>query len=141
MVKTTLVATLHDVPHRAALDHLPGAVEWLEVRADQVRLSVDWLRNQFDGRLLYSLRSRAEGGNAEYSTTERRNFLLAAARNYDLIDLEAERDLSTELLSAIPPARRLISWHAQPSDLRDLKSRLEKVSRVEARFYKLTTEA
>src|SRR5881296_1522058 len=87
MVKTTLVATLHDVPHPAALDHLPGAVEWLEVRADQVRrLSVDWLRNQFGGRLLYSLRSRAQGGNAEYSTTERRKFLLAAARNYDLID-------------------------------------------------------
>ena len=103
--------------------------------------AVDWLRNQFGGRLIYSLRSRAEGGHAEYSPMERRNLLLAAARDYDLIDLEAERDLSTELLSAIPSRQRLISCQAEPGDLRNLKSGLEKLSRVEARFYKLTTEA
>jgi len=142
MVKTSLVATLLDASHAETLEGLPGAVEWLEVRADQIRsVSVDWLRSQFGGRLIYSLRSRAEGGNAECSAMERRHFLLAAARDYDLINLEAERDLSPELLSTVPPHKRLISWHGQTAGLADLNSRWEKLSRTEARFYKLTTEA
>ena len=144
MAKTSLVATLHDSPHLRgeALQNLSTGVDWLEVRADQVREpSIEWLRSRFGGSLIFTLRSRAEGGNAECSAAERCDRLLNAARDYDLIDLEADRDLSPELLSAIPPHKRLISWHGEPTDLRDLSSRLEKLSRVEARFYKLTTSA
>jgi 3-dehydroquinate dehydratase / shikimate dehydrogenase len=121
---------------------LPDAVEYVEVRAD---LSGDLdpyrLRSQYAGQLLYTLRSKQEGGSFEGSAIERRRRLLEAARHYDLVDLEGERDLTRELLGAIPPHKRLISWQGAATDLSMLRSRFDRFSKVEARFYKLVAKA
>jgi 3-dehydroquinate dehydratase/shikimate dehydrogenase len=144
MVSAALVATvLHDPsPQGVDLVALPRTVEWLEVRADLVGdLDVDWLRSHFSGHLIYTLRSRAEGGNAAESFRARRDRLLTAAHRYDLVTLEGDRDLTPELLSEIPPWQRLISWHGPAITLPALTSKFAKLSEVEARFYKLVPTA
>src|SRR5262245_61106076 len=120
---------------------LPDAVEWLEVRGDLIgRPDPDWLRSHFKGNLLFTLRSKAEGGGFEGSSRERQHHLLAAAPHYDLIDLEGERDLVPDLLAGISPQRRLISWTGV-ADSSGLRRRVQRIIDVEARLYKLVTIA
>ncbi len=144
MAKATLVATLTTPPSQGGeeLTVLSQSVQWLEVRADLLGdIDPDRLRHHFPGQLLYSLRSRAEGGQFEGSSRQRRDRLLRAARQYDLIDLEGERDLLPELLAAISPYKRLISWHGHLLDAEELSARFERLSTVEARLYKLILKA
>jgi 3-dehydroquinate dehydratase/shikimate dehydrogenase len=144
MTEATLVATLFAPPAADGeeLSSLPGAVQWLEVRADLVGdLKADWLRSHFRGNLIYTLRSKAEGGQFEGPAAQRQARLLEVAKDYDLIDLEADRDLLPALLSEIPPHKRLISWQGPASDCSALKQRLEEISAVEARIYKLVPVA
>jgi 3-dehydroquinate dehydratase/shikimate dehydrogenase len=144
MTEATLVATLFAPPTTDGreLAALPSAINWLEVRADLVGdLSPEWLRAHFAGNLLYTLRSKAEGGQFEGSTRERHERLRQAAAYYDVVDLEGERDLLPDILTAIGPHQRLISWHGAASDCATLKQRLEKISTVEARIYKLVPRA
>jgi 3-dehydroquinate dehydratase/shikimate dehydrogenase len=118
---------------------LPRAVDWLEVRADLTgAIDPDWIRAHFGGRLLFTLRSAAEHGRFTGPDDERRRRLLCAARHFDLIDLEAERDLVPELLDAVPADRRLISWAGDTVDLPGLRARLQRITSCEARLYKLT---
>ena len=101
MTKATLVATLFTppLPGGEELAALPAAVDWLEVRADLVGdQNASRLREHFRGRLLYTLRSATEGGGFIGSDEQRQRCLLEAAREYDLIDLEGNRDLVPELL-------------------------------------------
>ena len=82
MLKATLVATLLDEPSSRGeeLAALPNTVEWLEVRADLIGdPNVEWLRRRFPGRLIYTLRSHAEGGRAGDNPGDRTGRLLAAA--------------------------------------------------------------
>lgn len=144
MIKATLIATLRTPPSPDGheLSALPDAVDCLEVRSDLVGdLDADWLRSHFRGRLLYSLRSRAEGGNFEGSPRQRHDRLRRAAGFYDLIELEGERDFSPDLLSSIPIEKRLISWHGPASDASELKDRFAQLSAVPASLYKLVTQA
>jgi 3-dehydroquinate dehydratase/shikimate dehydrogenase len=144
MTAVALVATLLDAPSPRGEDlvALPRTVGWLEVRADRVGdLDVDWLRNHFSGRLIYTLRSRAEGGEAADSPDARRRRILTAAKSYDLVTLEGDRDLTADLLAEIPPRQRLISWCGSSVELPALKARFAKLSEVEARFYKLVPTA
>jgi 3-dehydroquinate dehydratase / shikimate dehydrogenase len=144
MIKATLVATLMMPPSTGGeeLSALPNAVEWLEVRSDLMGdLDPDWLRSHFRGRLLYALRSWAEGGAFAGSPGQRQDRLRRAARSYDLIELEGERDFSPDLLARIPIEKRLVSGHGPASDLSHLKDRFTRLSAVPARFYKLVTEA
>ncbi|NJL28505.1 MAG: type I 3-dehydroquinate dehydratase, partial [Thermoanaerobaculia bacterium] len=114
----------------------------LEIRADLVgEPDPEWLRERFPGLLLYTLRSRAEGGRFEGGRHGRRRRLAQATELYDLVDLEAERDLFPELLAEIPAAKRLISWHGPATHLTGLRARFEKLSAVEARYYKMIPEA
>lgn len=125
-----------------ALAALPTAVEWLEVRADQVGdFSPDSFRQAFRGRWLYTLRSHAEGGHSSASDAERQQRLRQAAATYNLVDLEAERDLRPEILRAIPPEKRMISWHGPPTDRTTLRARFEQMAGVPARLYKLAPAA
>ena len=140
MPQAMIVATLMAPPaaNGEELSSLPSAVNWLEVRADLVGdLDPDWLRTHFSGKLIYTLRSKAEGGNFGGSARQRRQRLLKNAKHYDLMDLEGERDLLAEILADVPPDRRLISWHGPATDYARLKRRLEKFSAVEAHAYKL----
>lgn len=137
-----LVATLTAPPREEELRALPAAVGSLELRADLCGdLDPDWLRSFFPGELIYTLRSRHEGGNFEGNKTSRRRRLLTAVAGFDLIDLEAERDLQPELLSEIPAGQRLISWHGPAATLNDLQARFEQLTFHEAKFYKMIPHA
>lgn len=114
----------------------------LEIRADLIgEPDPDWLRDRFPGELLYTLRSRAEGGRFEGGRHGRKRRLALAAETYDLVDLEAERDLFPELLADVPKDKRLISWHGPATHLTGLRARFEKLSATEARYYKMIPEA
>jgi 3-dehydroquinate dehydratase/shikimate dehydrogenase len=142
MTEATIVATLMTPLKYSGeeLLSLPTTVKWLEVRADVAGdINPDWLRKHFDGKLIYTLRSQEEHGGFAGSARQRQRCLLKAAKDYDLIDLEGERDLLPELLEAIPPGKRLISWHGAATDCLTLKQRLEKFSETEARIYKLVS--
>jgi 3-dehydroquinate dehydratase / shikimate dehydrogenase len=142
MTEATIVATLMTPIKYAAeeLRSLPATVKWLQVRADVVGdIDLDWLRKHFDGKLIYTLRSQEEHGGFAGAAWQRQRRLLKAVKDYDLIDLEGERDLLPELLEAIPPDKRLISWHGAATDCLTLKQRLEKFSETEARIYKIVS--
>ena len=139
----TLVASLTEAPSASGdeVRALSEQADCLEVRADLVgAVDVDWLRDRFAGELLYTLRSEAEGGRGTVEP-ERRAALLAAARGYDLVDLEADRDLGRTVLEAVEPGRRVVSWHGRALNVKVLRGRLRQVSGVEARLCKLVTEA
>ncbi|MCY3932365.1 MAG: type I 3-dehydroquinate dehydratase [Acidobacteria bacterium] len=139
----TLVASLTEAPSASGdeLRALSEQADCLEVRADLVGdIGVEWLRERFAGTLLYTLRSEAEGGRGTVEP-ERRAALLSAAQGYDLVDIEADRDLGRTVLEAVEPRRRVVSWHGRARNLRVLRGRLRQVSGVEARLCKLVTEA
>ena len=142
MAEATIVATLTAPPtvDGQEISSLPNTVKWLEVRADLAGdLDPDWLRARFEGNLIYTLRSKSEGGAFEGSVRQRRKRLLKAGTKYDLVDLEGDRDLVAEVLDEIPPDKRLISWHGSATDYPALKRRLEKLLAAEARIYKLVS--
>lgn len=144
MIKATLVATLLTPPSPGGqeLSALPAPVECVEVRADVTGdLDPDWLRDRFGGRRLYALRSLAEGGSFAGMLDERHARLKRAARSYDLVELEGERDLTPELLSEVPAEKRLVSWHGPSAGLQDLKARFDRISAVPAKLYKLVPRA
>lgn len=135
-----VVATLTYLPSVAstALAALAPEVGCVEVRADLVGdIDPSSLRQNFPGGLIYTLRSTTEGGSSTESGEHRRRRLIAAAEQYDFVDLEAGQDLEPDLLSRIPPRRRIISWHGPATDLPGLRRRLETVTSVEAHLYRL----
>ena len=139
----TLVASLTEAPSASGdeVRALSEQADCLEVRADLVGdVGVEWLRERFAGELLYTLRSEAEGGRGTVEP-ERRAALLSAAQGYDLVDIEADRDLGRTVLEAVEPRRRVVSWHGRARNLRVLRGRLRQVSGVEARLCKLVTAA
>src|SRR5688572_22983676 len=93
----------------AVLDVLPSSGEtlresarqagWLEVRVDA---DPEWLRAHFEGKLLYSVRGDAER-------------LIAAARDYDFVNLAPE-DCVPRVLAAIPASQRVISTSCDAVD-------------------------
>ncbi len=144
MRSTSLAASLTTPPSAEGdeIRRLPPGVGFLEVRADLVGdLDPDWLRQRFDGELIYTLRSRTEGGSFAGGKDRRQQRLVQAAGRFDLIDLEAGRDLDDELLAGVPEAQRLISWHGPPSPPGKLRDRFEDLASAPARFYKLIPEA
>lgn len=137
-----IVATLTEAPSEELLRELSASVDVLEVRDDLIRgLDPDWLRSLFSGELLYTLRSRQEGGRSEASQERRRQRLTDAARHFDLIDLEAVRDASPDLLAAIEPSRRILSWHGPPSSVVSLQGILAEMTKSAARYYKVISGA
>lgn len=143
MAEASLIASLITPPLSRGLElsSLPRSVKWLEVRADLLGdLNPEWLRRQFDGQLLYVLRSQSEGGEFAGSVQQRQQRLVTAARHYDLIEIEGT-DFSEDLLSQIPAAQRLAAWHGAAADMVSLKTNFARLSSVAARFYKLVVQA
>ncbi|HEX2164040.1 MAG TPA: type I 3-dehydroquinate dehydratase [Thermoanaerobaculia bacterium] len=143
-----VVATLGALPaaegeRRALLAAAAGHAEVLELRADLVgEAEPALLRRDFPGRLLYTLRSRAEGGAFDGGDERRHERLLAAAAaDWDVLDLEADRDLVPAVLAAVEPERRLVSWHGPPADPVEIEARLAALFAVPARLYKLVVFA
>ncbi len=139
-----LVAMLTKRPSRSGveLSLLSAAAQWLEVRAD-VTGDIDptQLRHHFRGCLLYTLHSTGEGGGSAATPMNRQSRLLQAAKHYDLIALEGERDLTPPLLDAIPPHQRLITWHGPPTDHTALLARFHHLASTPAAFYRLIPQA
>ncbi|MGH8508419.1 MAG: type I 3-dehydroquinate dehydratase [Gammaproteobacteria bacterium] len=126
--RAQLVATL-DAPPSPEAREIRDA-DWIEVRAEVTgELDAGWLRNRFRGGLIYSL---GAGMSAEARCRR-----LCAAREYDLIDLDGERDLLPEVLEAIPRERRLISWHGPGESHEDLRRRFERYAEVGATLIRL----
>jgi hypothetical protein len=72
MTEATIVATLMEPLKYAGeeLLSLPITVKWLQIQADVVGdINPDWLRKHFDGKLIYTLRSREEHGACPTTTT------------------------------------------------------------------------
>ena len=144
MSEASLIAVLTTPPSTsgAELAALPNSVDWLEVRADLLpNISPDWLRNHFKGRLLYALRSQAEGGAFSDSQQQRDDRLKSAAQDYDRVELEGVRDFSDSLLAEIPVEERCVAWHGSAEDLSQLRARFDQLSSIPATVYKLATEA
>lgn len=131
-----------EAPSAERLAELSTLADVLEVRDDLVKgLDPDWLRSAFAGQLLYTLRSREEGGRSESSGDRRHERLLEAARRFDLVDVEMRRDLTPGILSAITPEKRVISWHGPTSSLASLQMLCEQMSSEAAVYYKLVPAA
>lgn len=140
--RATLVASLTSAPDSDRVESLASQADVLELRADLAgTCDPDRLRGVFPGRLLYTLRSSAEGGAFSDRSWERRPLLMQAARGYDLVDLEAERDLHQDVLAAVPAERRLISWHGSLADSSGLGAILDRMTEAGAAYYKLVPAA
>ena len=136
--RASLIATLAEPPDDGVLAALPRSVDWLELRADLCgEIPAAWLRERFAGRLLYTLRSRGEGGAFEGSLASRRQRLAAAAADFDWVDLEADRDLTDSLLEAVPAEKRVLSWHGAGREASQLERQFQTMAQVPAALYKL----
>ncbi|HEY6352080.1 MAG TPA: type I 3-dehydroquinate dehydratase [Candidatus Angelobacter sp.] len=142
MDSIALVATISTSQAAKAIRRVPEAVSWLQVRADLVGdIPAEWLRAHFAGKLLYTFRRAAADGKVLSFDSERRQRLLAAAKAYDLVELEADGDLDPVLLDAIPPAKRMIAWRGKPCDLSQLQSCFSRLVEVPARLYSMLPAA
>lgn len=141
--RATLVATLTRPPAAGELASVPADVDCLEVRADLTGdLDAAALRRERPGcRLLYTLRSAAEKGAFGGGAAERRQRLRAAAESYDLVDLEGDRDVTADLLAAVPVEKRIVSWHGAPEPLVDFEHRAAHLMRTPAALYKIVVFA
>jgi 3-dehydroquinate dehydratase/shikimate dehydrogenase len=140
----TIVATLSTAvwKERSDLRALRGIASGLEVRADLAGdPDLGVLRGLFDGELIYSLRSAEYGGVFMGGAAERRRLLLAAAQSYDVVELEVDRDLTPELLAAIPPHRRHICWYGRGIGPSGLAAIFGRMASTPARLYVLALEA
>ncbi len=140
MNRPLLVASLTEPPSAEGgeLRQLAGVADWLEVRADLVGdLDPDWLRERFPGKLLFTLRSSAEGGAFAAGRERRRSRILESAERFDFVDLEGDRDLAPELLERIPASKRLLSWHGPGAETAALHSRFLHLAQTPAAYYKL----
>jgi 3-dehydroquinate dehydratase/shikimate dehydrogenase len=145
--RTAVVAVLTSSPARdgAELRALTGCVDALEVRADLVGdLDVQWLRQQFSGTLVYTLRSVEEGGQFRGDRGDRHARLTAAATAYDQVDLEAATDLTPALLAAVPAERRRLSRHLGAvggAGTAQLTAVLDRMTATPAALYVLSIDA
>jgi len=140
-----MVAVLSEPPRPDGVElrALAARADSLEVRADLVGdLDPHWLRQHFPGTLVYVLRSVEEGGQFSGDLAHRHSRLQAAARAYDQVDLEWARDLTAEMLAAVPASRRRLSRHVgQPADLDALTASVDRMSETPAALYVLSIAA
>ncbi|HEU4388482.1 MAG TPA: type I 3-dehydroquinate dehydratase [Blastocatellia bacterium] len=138
MSRATLIAAIStatnlDGREIAALDASAG---WLEVRGNgHTQTDPDWFRDHFDGGLIFSLRDETE-----LSASGRQSVLKAAARRYELVELDVRHDLGTRTLQAVPPEKRIVAWRGLLKR-GSLDQMLDRVLSVEARLYKFTPVA
>ena len=143
MSRATLVATMRSWSRASEARNVLDwrLADWLEIRADLMPEPEPMaVRPNFDGWLLYSLRSRLAGGRDDSLIAARHRRLRGAAQIYDLVDLEGDRDLLPDLLNSIDPERRVISWHGRIPDEQYLHQLLQAFSRAGARLYRFEVE-
>ena len=121
-----------------ALSSLPSGVSAIRLRA-QIADDIDLARiREYCRRpLIYHLGYCADVGSNE----ARRQRLREAARLFDFIELDAERDLVPHLLAIIAPSHRVISWHGAACDAVSLARRFAAMARFPAALYVLAPHA
>jgi 3-dehydroquinate dehydratase/shikimate dehydrogenase len=87
--------------------------------------------------VIFSLRSVEEGGRFSGNREERTRLLCAAAQKYQLVELECDRDLIPEILDAVPPEKRIVSWHGPVVNFVFLQRKLAQCRSVAAVYYLL----
>lgn len=133
-VNITTVITNKD--HLEELSNFSGVVELIEVRADLLE-DIDAIKRATNIPLVYMLRSKEEGGEFDGSLKERHQLLIEASYNFDFVELEGERDLTNELLAAIPIEKRRITWRGIPESYTSLLQRVKKYLKIPAHIYKI----
>lgn len=142
MDAVALVATLTTPQMETGIRKIPDEVTWLQIRTDLIGdIPGEWLRSHFPGKLLYTLRTCSAGGQFDRSRAERHRRLLAAADDYDLVELEADSDLDSGLLDAIPPAKRMIVWRGNECKAGEFEARFLQIAKVPATCYCLIAAA
>jgi 3-dehydroquinate dehydratase/shikimate dehydrogenase len=142
MDTVALVAAITRPCFSAEVREMPRAVTWLQVRSDIIGdVPADWLRSYFSGKLLYTLRTHQSGGRFDRSLEERLKRLIAAARDYDLVELEFASDLHHGLLEQIPAEKRMIVWRGPSYDVSRLHLQFQEMAAVSARYYCLFASA
>jgi 3-dehydroquinate dehydratase/shikimate dehydrogenase len=137
-IPATIIATMHAPPARHT-GSPGGDADWIEWRADLLGDAAPAGLTERGGKMLYALRSKLEGGEGPTERDARSTRLLAAAKRFDYIELEGERDLDHAILAAIPPHRRVISWHGQATEACALEQLLTSFRRAEAHLYRFVT--
>ena len=137
-IAATLIASMHTPPSRQTGGPARNA-DWIEWRADLLGDAAPAGLTERGGKILYALRSKLEGGEGSTERDARRARLLAASKRFDYIELEGQRDLDQAILAAIPPRRRVISWHGQATEAVALRQLLASFRRAEARLYRFVT--
>lgn len=111
-----------------------GASGWLRVTASAGDVpEADRLRAHFRGPLIFA----CPDGDGVAS---RERCLRHAADTYDLVELDADRDLTPEVLAAIPPAKRLVAWHGPAAGAGTLAHRFGCLAATGARYYRLVVD-
>jgi 3-dehydroquinate dehydratase/shikimate dehydrogenase len=135
----TIIATMHAPPGTRLTAGFGERSDWIEWRADLLGDTPPQGLKHCCRKLLYNLRSAAEGGQGPSESDVRTARLLAAAKRFDLVQLEGKRDLDHAILMAIPPHRRIISWHGPATSATALGQMLASFCRAEARLYRFVT--
>jgi 3-dehydroquinate dehydratase/shikimate dehydrogenase len=138
----TVVATVagtQDIEDLPLLSRRLAGALGAEIRADLVGdLTPEALHGHVSGPLIYTLRSTAYHGTCNDPPEPRRRRLAnAAARGFDLVDLESDRDLVPQVLSRIPVHKRLVSWSGRAGDETALRAQLDRMTAVPAAMYRL----
>ncbi len=135
MCKVTIIATFSKPPTEEQLKSLLGKADWVELRGDLFEPNFEFVRANFPGKILYTLRSVVEGGKSSLSLFDRSEKLIEASKKADFVDLEGLRDLTSRVIASIPPEKRIISWHGG-GDIEDMHRNLERFRSAKALFYK-----
>ncbi|MEL6866562.1 MAG: type I 3-dehydroquinate dehydratase [Bacteroidota bacterium] len=114
-------------------------LEWRGDHLDQLGPCYSFAQ-QLGWQQIYALRSREEGGQFDGSLSARHQQLIAMAPKVELVELEAERDLSPAILQAIPAHKRIIAWHGPVENPFALATRLHRYRQTPAAFYKIIPE-
>lgn len=121
------------------------AAQWgdvVEIRADFIRdLDVPQLLQNKPCRVLFTLRSRQEGGEYEGTEEERLGTLVRAARcGADWIDVEFSASWQT-ILNAVECARVVLSYHDFSQTPASLLPKVDEMARTGAGILKVATKA
>ncbi len=126
-----------------ALEHPPAGASLVELRADLFPgLDPAHAVAACPLPLLYTLRSRAEGGGGPDEGPEREGLLKRAREaGCALLDLEAERDLALVGRLGLEPERVILSWHDPRGTPADLGTRVERLLATPVRWIKVVPTA
>lgn len=134
--RVDIVAAITHSTQLESLRHQTRRVDLLEVRADLLQDPLA-VRHYTRCPLVYTLRSKSQGGNFEGAITKRHQLLIEASFHFDFVELEGETDLLPELLETIPKEKRRIAWYGPANNKATLLKNLEGYMDIPAHRYKI----